>query len=477
MRGTADRLSDQRVRVGRLPGDVRGRRGQHADLQRALDAPAALGLSDVKTLNGVADDWPITYEDLAPYYDRMDAAVGLAGVEGDPMYPDGHGASAAATPDRQDRADRGPRNEQAGLALVAVPQRHCLPTSMVSSRDAPGGAPARPVVRRGRSHPSTSPTGRPPSGTVPGSITGARVSHDHRRRQGPRGRCRLRRRRRTRTPAEGPVGRRGRQWHRHPPVAAALRARRRPERSGELVRSGRQAADAAPQRRGHRHLRRAARQLAGAGRAVHSLPRILRDRPLPRLRRRREMAGHAHRWPVARSVAARSAPVRRKVGPGRARSHGRNAGPRPAVGHQLPGHAGGDQPRRPRPDAHRLERNPGTARPLPAVGEHQEAPAVQPRPRRRGARGRRSGHDGGAPTCGRSSPGTCWAPPRWAPIPRTSVVNEWNIAHDVPNLAIVDGSVMPTSGAVNPTATITATGAARRRTPDEQRTLAGDSAE
>ncbi len=40
--------------------------------------------------------------------------------------------------------------------------------------------------------------------------------------------------------------------------------------------------------------------------------------------------------------------------------------------------------------------------------------------------------------------------------PATSVVNEWNIAHDVPNLAIVDGSVMPTSGAVNPTATITA---------------------
>jgi choline dehydrogenase-like flavoprotein len=41
--------------------------------------------------------------------------------------------------------------------------------------------------------------------------------------------------------------------------------------------------------------------------------------------------------------------------------------------------------------------------------------------------------------------------------PATSVVDEWGLAHDVPNLAIVDGSTMPTSGAVNPTATITAT--------------------
>ena len=40
--------------------------------------------------------------------------------------------------------------------------------------------------------------------------------------------------------------------------------------------------------------------------------------------------------------------------------------------------------------------------------------------------------------------------------PATSVVDEWGLAHDVPNLAIVDGSTMPTSGAVNPTATITA---------------------
>ena len=38
--------------------------------------------------------------------------------------------------------------------------------------------------------------------------------------------------------------------------------------------------------------------------------------------------------------------------------------------------------------------------------------------------------------------------------PKTSVVNLWNQAHDVPNLFIVDGSSFTTSGAVNPTSTI-----------------------
>jgi choline dehydrogenase-like flavoprotein len=40
--------------------------------------------------------------------------------------------------------------------------------------------------------------------------------------------------------------------------------------------------------------------------------------------------------------------------------------------------------------------------------------------------------------------------------PATSVVDEWGRAHDVPNLYIFDGSVFVTGGAVNPTATICA---------------------
>ncbi len=41
----------------------------------------------VKTLDGVADDWPIDYQHLAPYYDVNAQMMGVAGLEGDPAYP------------------------------------------------------------------------------------------------------------------------------------------------------------------------------------------------------------------------------------------------------------------------------------------------------------------------------------------------------------------------------------------------------
>ena len=42
----------------------------------------------VKTLDGVADDWPLTYWDLAPYYEQNDANVGVSGLAGDPANPE-----------------------------------------------------------------------------------------------------------------------------------------------------------------------------------------------------------------------------------------------------------------------------------------------------------------------------------------------------------------------------------------------------
>jgi choline dehydrogenase-like flavoprotein len=46
--------------------------------------------------------------------------------------------------------------------------------------------------------------------------------------------------------------------------------------------------------------------------------------------------------------------------------------------------------------------------------------------------------------------GTC----RLGDDPATSVVDQWGRSWDVPNLSIMDGSVLPTGGAVNPTSTI-----------------------
>jgi choline dehydrogenase-like flavoprotein len=41
----------------------------------------------VKTLDGVADDWPIDYQRLAPFYDVNAQMMGVSGLSGDPMYP------------------------------------------------------------------------------------------------------------------------------------------------------------------------------------------------------------------------------------------------------------------------------------------------------------------------------------------------------------------------------------------------------
>ncbi len=43
----------------------------------------------VKTLDGVADDWPITYQELQPYYEAIDIEFGASGVGGNPAYPPG----------------------------------------------------------------------------------------------------------------------------------------------------------------------------------------------------------------------------------------------------------------------------------------------------------------------------------------------------------------------------------------------------
>lgn len=43
----------------------------------------------VRTLDGVADDWPLSYAELEPYYDRVDAQMGVSGLGGDPAYPPG----------------------------------------------------------------------------------------------------------------------------------------------------------------------------------------------------------------------------------------------------------------------------------------------------------------------------------------------------------------------------------------------------
>ena len=45
----------------------------------------------VRTLDGVGDDWPLTYEDLAPFYEQVEADFGISGLAGDTAFPPGKG--------------------------------------------------------------------------------------------------------------------------------------------------------------------------------------------------------------------------------------------------------------------------------------------------------------------------------------------------------------------------------------------------
>ena len=54
----------------------------------------ALRLSDYdfkgKSHDGFGEDWPISYADLAPYYDKVDTILGISGTkENLPQLPDG----------------------------------------------------------------------------------------------------------------------------------------------------------------------------------------------------------------------------------------------------------------------------------------------------------------------------------------------------------------------------------------------------
>jgi choline dehydrogenase-like flavoprotein len=43
----------------------------------------------VRTLDGVGDDWPLTYADLRPFYEEIDREMGVSGLAGNPAYPPG----------------------------------------------------------------------------------------------------------------------------------------------------------------------------------------------------------------------------------------------------------------------------------------------------------------------------------------------------------------------------------------------------
>lgn len=54
----------------------------------------------VRSLDGVADDWPISYEELEPFYVEAERQMGVSGLAGDPAYPAGEGPPNPPVPIR-----------------------------------------------------------------------------------------------------------------------------------------------------------------------------------------------------------------------------------------------------------------------------------------------------------------------------------------------------------------------------------------
>ena len=52
----------------------------------------------VRSLDGVADDWPLTYEDLEPYYVRVERDFGISGLANDTAFPPGEGPPLPPVP-------------------------------------------------------------------------------------------------------------------------------------------------------------------------------------------------------------------------------------------------------------------------------------------------------------------------------------------------------------------------------------------
>ena len=77
----------------------------------------------VRSLDGVADDWPFTYEDLEPYYVRAERDWGVSGLAGDTAFPPGEGPPMPPGPARQDGTSSGEGAQRSRLALVARTER------------------------------------------------------------------------------------------------------------------------------------------------------------------------------------------------------------------------------------------------------------------------------------------------------------------------------------------------------------------
>jgi len=88
----------------------------------------------VRSLDGVADDWPISYSELSPFYDEVDDFIGVSGLEGDPAYPEGYAPKMPPMP-------LGKHGMKAAQSMNALgwhwwPHSNAIPSQKIGSLEA-----------------------------------------------------------------------------------------------------------------------------------------------------------------------------------------------------------------------------------------------------------------------------------------------------------------------------------------------------
>ena len=245
----------------------------------------------VKTLDGVADDWPIDYDALTPFFEENDRMMGVSGLAGDPRSPLTRPPMPPLPLGRSGAMHR-QGHEQARLALVAVRhdgRDHGLrgPGALHQSRPLHAGLRAR---REGLDRHYLLAGGASAPGSSCETHCRVREITDQRARHGLRRRL-LRQGRRRAVPA-GRSRRHRLQRRRHAAAAAELGVRPLSGRARQFQRAGRQEPDVPSLCAGLRLCRRADRQQPRAA----DLPveqGVLRHRSVARLRARLRVSSSA----------------------------------------------------------------------------------------------------------------------------------------------------------------------------------------
>ena len=401
----------------------------------------------VRSVDGIADDWPLRYEDLLPYYEQTDREIGVSGLGGNPMFPPGADPPLPPLP-----------IGRAGLLLARAHDRlgwHWWPdTNAILSAPYLGRRPCvqRAACGQGCAEGAKSSTDL---SHLPGAMdAGARVivgARVHRLAVDRRGLV---------TGAEWTDGDGTRRFQSADVVLLACNGigtprlllnslRTVPRGAGQRLGAGRQEADAAPPRDGDRLLRPRAPELAGAGRGRHPVDGVLPERRGTRVRAWGALEPGPDGWaPAQRPRRSRSLRLGSRA-PSRVPPPLRT---RCGLGAHLRGPPGGDQPGRALPGPRRLLWRSRPTDRLPGEREFRSACG----------NGMRDGRSNPSERQERTPPrspwwdetGTSWAPHGMGEDPDASVVDPWGMAHDVPNLGIIDGSVFVTVGGANPTSTI-----------------------